>query len=220
MTSTNLPNGNTIFLSYSSQDYFFAEMLDLKLTEGGFKVWRDLGCIRAGDDWRQSIEAGIETCTAVVVALSANSANSAYVTYEWAYALGMGIAVIPVKLSDCKIHPKLEPVQYFDFSYPKSLPWNELIQRLKGIEDEKPPASIGKAMPAGIDMAELDVVENAVLEYLTKSGYTKASFERLKDRIKPGITDDMLNAVIENRPDVFRHAVIKGGQPGIAKRVP
>jgi hypothetical protein len=127
----------SIFLSYSSQDYFFAEMLDIKLQAEGFKLWRDLGSIRAGDYWRQSIEDGIAECVAVVVALSASSAESAYVTYEWAYALGMSKPVIPVKLSESKIHPRLEPTQHIDFSYPKSLPWTELIDRLKEIEVEK-----------------------------------------------------------------------------------
>jgi TIR domain len=68
---------NSIFLSYSSQDYFFAEMLAVKLAEHGFTIWRDLGSIRSGDDWRQSIEDGIKNCVAVVVALSESSADSA-----------------------------------------------------------------------------------------------------------------------------------------------
>jgi hypothetical protein len=85
----------SIFLSYSSRDYFFAEMLAIKLVEAGFNIWRDQGSIRAGDDWRQTIEEGIRDCFAVVVALSSNSAESAYVTYEWAYATGMGKPVIP-----------------------------------------------------------------------------------------------------------------------------
>ena len=73
---------DSIFLSYASEDYFFAEMLGIKLAEHGFAIWRDQGSIRAGDDWRQSIETGIRDSLAVVVALSSSSADSAYVTYE------------------------------------------------------------------------------------------------------------------------------------------
>ena len=51
----------TIFLSYASQDYFFAEMLAIKLEErNSYRLWRDLGAIRAGDDWRSAIEDGIK----------------------------------------------------------------------------------------------------------------------------------------------------------------
>ena len=110
---------NTVFLSYASNDYFFAEMLALKLHDEGFQIWRDNNSIRAGDDWRQSIEDGIKESVAIIVALSSSSAQSPYVTYEWAYAIGMSKPVIPVKLSDCTIHPKLEPTQYIDFSYPR-----------------------------------------------------------------------------------------------------
>src|SRR4051794_20309169 len=91
----------TIFLSYSSKDYFFAELLDRRLSEAGITLWRDQGELRAGKDWRQGIERGISDCLAVIVALSDDSAQSSYVTFEWAYALGKGKAVIPVKLNAC-----------------------------------------------------------------------------------------------------------------------
>ena len=79
---------STVFLSYSKKDYFFAELLEIKLFEAGITLWRDQGQLRAGMDWRQGLETGISACLAVVVALSANSAESSYVTFEWAYALG------------------------------------------------------------------------------------------------------------------------------------
>ena len=34
------------------------------------------------------------------------------------------------------------------------------------------------------------------------------------------LTDEMLEDLIRSRPDMFRHATIKGGKQGIAKRVP
>jgi hypothetical protein len=97
-------------------------MLAIKLNEHHFTIWRDQGSIRAGDDWRQSIEDRIKDSLAVVVALSASSAGSPYVTYEWAYAIGMSKPVIPVKLAECQVHPKLEPIQYIDFFYPRHSP--------------------------------------------------------------------------------------------------
>jgi hypothetical protein len=221
-----------IFLSYSSQDYFFAEMLGIKLQEeNGFRLWRDLGSIRAGDDWRQSIESGIKESVAVVVALSANSAASAYVTYEWAYALGMSKPVIPVKLSDCKVHPRLEPTHYVDFSYPRSLPWTELITRLKEVEVEKGPEqkSVAPTAPAPpVEDDAIDEAAGAVLSYLNQKGLTRASFERLRQkedlrkdlRKDLSLSDEIFDAIIARNPGLFRHATIKGGKPGIAKQVP
>jgi len=40
--------------------------------------------------WQQEIERGISDSIAILVALSSHSAESAYVTYEWAYGLGKG----------------------------------------------------------------------------------------------------------------------------------
>lgn len=210
-----------IFLSYAQADYFFAEMLALKLQPEGFSLWRDVGSIRAGDDWRESIEDGIKDSLAVVVALSAQAAESPYVTYEWAYALGMGKTVVPVKLSACRIHPRLELTQHIDFSYPRALPWAELIDRLRQIETEREPDAPARAAAAGpAQDPSIDDTANAVLAYLNSQGYTVASFERLRQKLDPPRTDADFEAVIAARPTVFRNARIKGGKPGIAKRVP
>ena len=55
----------------------------------------------------------------------------------------MSKPVIPVKLSECKVHPRLEPTHYVRFSsYPRSLPWADLIKRLKQVEEETDSAEI------------------------------------------------------------------------------
>lgn len=212
----------SIFLSYSSRDYFFAEMLAIKLAEEGYAIWRDQGSIRAGDDWRQTIDEGIKECLAVVVALSADSAQSNYVTYEWAYAAGMGKPVIPVKLSECSIHPRLEPTQYIDFSYPRSLPWDALVQRLAEVDPEAEasttkPSKGKKVTPVP---PEIDTAAGEIMHYLNSQGFSRVSFERLRQRIGKHLTDALLESLIQSRPTVFRHATIKGGKPGIAKQIP
>src|SRR5258708_34696160 len=126
----------TVFLSYSRKDHFFAELLEAKLREKDIKVWRDQGQLRPGTDWRGGIERGIAESLAVLVALGSSSADSAYVTYEWAYAFGSGKVVIPLKLSECSVHPKLETIQSFDFSVPGALPWDALAERINGIETD------------------------------------------------------------------------------------
>src|SRR5690606_33577606 len=123
-----------VFLSYSTKDYFFAELLQIKLEEAKINLWRDKGNLLAGTDWRNGIETGISECVAVVIALRENSTESSYVTYEWAYAIGNGKPVIPIKITNCQMHPRLESIQYLDFTIPNSLPWDLLIERIKEIE--------------------------------------------------------------------------------------
>jgi len=212
---------STVFLSYSSRDYFFAEMLGIKLSEAGFKLWRDQGSLRAGDDWRQSIEDGIAESFAVVVALSSSSADSSYVTYEWAYAIGMGKPVVPVKLSECKIHPRLEPTQYIDFSYARALPWSDLLQRLQEVDVEAETATPARKGVKSEKKAPLEPgLADEVLGYLNSHGFTMASFDRLRDRLPSKPNTSALENLLQTYPEVFRPARIKGGLLGLAKRVP
>ena len=212
----------TVFLSYSTKDHFFAELASIKLAQAGIELWRDQGHLRAGTDWRQGIENAISNSLAVLVALSANSAESPYVTFEWAFALGKGrIAVIPLRLSECVIHPKLETIQYLNFSVPGALPWESLVERVREIEtDTKSVAP--KASPdfaASLPTPE-DTQAMAILAYLNQRGYQMASFDRLRLRIDASLSDAQFNEIILRNPGVFRQAKLTDGKPGLAKVIP
>jgi len=210
-----------VFLSYSKKDHVFAELADIKLSEAGIALWRDQGLLRAGGDWRQGIEKGISDSLALLVALSANSAESSYVTFEWAYALGKGKAVIPMKLNECLIHPKLETIQYLDFSVPGALPWASLIDRIREIETDVEPSDAAAVADVIAPMpAPDDAHAKAVLAYLNQRGYQMASFDRLRRRIDENLTDQQFDEIIARNPTVFRRARLAGDKPGIAKVIP
>jgi hypothetical protein len=63
---------------------------------------------------------------------------SEYVTYEWAFAWGAGIKVIPVLLKRTELHPRLESLQYLDFTNRTARPWDALIELLGEAEASKP----------------------------------------------------------------------------------
>lgn len=210
----------TVFLSYSTKDHYFAELATIKLTEAGINLWRDQGQLRAGGDWRNGIENGIANSVAVIVALSQNSANSSYVTFEWAYGLGKGKPVVPLRLDNCNVHPRLEPIQYLDFSVPGSLPWNLLIERIREIEADATSEDDSTQMSSDNAPAQQDPIVEAILEYLNQRGYQMVSYERLRKHIDSQLTDQKLNALVDEHPMIFRHAKLKGGKPGLAKRIP
>jgi HEAT repeat protein len=98
--------------------------------------------VRAGQDWRSEIDDGIKDAIAVVVVMSPQSAQSVYVSYEWSFALGMGIPVVPalLNLTYSALHPRLSTIQGIDFSGEQ--PWDALVTSVKDIAAAERPFTV------------------------------------------------------------------------------
>jgi CheY-like chemotaxis protein len=118
------------FMSYASEDATFADLAMMKLKEANIQVWVDHGELHAGDEWRNAIDEGISSSNVLLVMLTPQSCKSPYVTYEWAFALGKGIKVIPLLREDCNIHPRLAVLQYLDFRNQRTGPWDALVREI------------------------------------------------------------------------------------------
>ena len=211
----------TVFLSHATIDHHFAELASIKLAEAGIHLWRDRGELRAGTDWRQGIERGISESVAVVVALSPTSSISPYVTFEWAYALGQAKPVLPLKLAECSVHPRLETIQSIDFSIPGSLPWTALVERITEIEPAAESDTASARRAVNVDDAWIEVpYVSEILAYLNQRGYQMVSFDRIRRRIDENLSDQKLRQLIDENPTVFRHATLTEGRPGLAVRQP
>lgn len=122
---------NQIFISHSHSDADFAELLKLHLEKQGIKCWMDSERLKIGQDWREEIDSGISNSKAVIAIMSPEARKSEYVTYEWAYAWGKGIKIFPLMLIQTPLHPRLESLQYLDFTNRVTRPYEELIHRIK-----------------------------------------------------------------------------------------
>ncbi len=118
------------FMSYASKDAIFADLVRMKLKEAGIQVWIDHGGLHAGEEWRNAIDEGISSSNVLLVVITPHSCQSPYVTYEWAFALGKGIKVIPILREDGDIHPRLAVLQHLNFKDHRTGPWEELIQEI------------------------------------------------------------------------------------------
>ena len=101
---------------------------------------------------------------------SQNAVESSYVTFEWAYGLGKGKTIVPVKLESCTVHPRLEPIQYLDFSVPGSLPWNLLIERILEMEADATSQDDLAEAAAAPEPPQQDPMAKAILAYLNQRG--------------------------------------------------
>src|SRR2546425_2384864 len=105
-----------IFVSYAREDKDFARQLTLRLRESGRIPWQDLSNLKPGVNWQSAIDDALRNAEALVVVMSPQATKSQYVTYEWAFALGAGVLVIPVVKKRTDLHPRLSSIQYIDFT--------------------------------------------------------------------------------------------------------
>ena len=212
-----------VFLSYSTKDHFFCELVRRELEEAKISIWIDKTGLRAGDAWRQEIEDAIANCSALLLAMSPSSVESPYVNFEWAYALGKEKVLIPMLLETCTIHPRLSQIQMIDFSHRAHSPWPALVARIKDIESDadapdRPTGLQGPTTTAtGIAETKEDKAANQILAYLDAKGYRMVSFQRVRRQINKTYTDAFLTQVISQNSDRFRKARLKGNKAGIAK---
>src|SRR6059036_818202 len=101
-----------VFISYKHEDGDFAQVLIYKIQEAGFETWVDSDRLHAGEDWRAEIDSAMKNAFALIVIMTSEAKASEYVTYEWAFAWGVGVKVIPIMLKTTPLHPRLEALQY------------------------------------------------------------------------------------------------------------
>lgn len=136
-----------IFISYSPKDTRILADMRKQLLNAGFKPWIDPSP-RPGADWRFAIDDAIRASDALIIIVTPASAESVYVTYEWALALALGIPVIPVIFKQAQMHPRLVTLEHFDatdFKEPLHF-WDYFIRELKRF---RPPAPAESLPPSG-----------------------------------------------------------------------
>jgi hypothetical protein len=126
-------NGVGFFISHSHVDGDFAELLKLKLEKAGYTAWIDIDRLKPGMGWQEAIDTAIQGAAAVIAVMSPDGRSSEYVTYEWAFAWGRRIKIIPIMLRQTSLHPKLATLQYLDFTNRASRHWVELFDALEDL---------------------------------------------------------------------------------------
>lgn len=121
-----------VFISYKhDEDSVFAELLITKIKEAGFEAWIDYDQLQVGKNFHTEIDQAIKDSLALIIIMTPAAKISEYITYEWAFALGVGVKVIPILHKDTERHPRLKMLQSLDFTNSKFFPWSSLINALK-----------------------------------------------------------------------------------------
>lgn len=128
-----------VFISYSHDDLDFAQNVRHELERRKIPTWID-ELTPAGDDWREEIDTALRGAFAVVLVVTPSAMQSLYVTYEWAFALGAGIAVVPLLRSRTDFHPRIDRAHYLDFTT-RARPWDQLAERLHAVREQRSPVT-------------------------------------------------------------------------------
>jgi len=228
-----------VFISYAHEDQDFAEVVQAKLEKAGHTVALDLDLLHAGDDWGDKLDAAIRDAHALVLVLSAESRKSEYVTFEWAFALGAGVRVIPIEYGGTELHPRLRVLQKLDFTN-KARPWDKLLVEVAKAAEARAAAPAGdgpvaqairaldsleaEARAAGIDaLAQADGEEarkalaGALAHPLAdvRIAAAKAFPDRRDPRIIRGLLEDLVQDRNPDKLDAFAQALGEIGAAGV-----
>jgi hypothetical protein len=91
---------NIIFLSYSTKNRDFVLKLRDALEELQYSTWMDNHHLKGGDEWVKEIELNLQNSKALIVVVSKESNDSAWVKRETICAEQLKIKQIPVVFDD------------------------------------------------------------------------------------------------------------------------
>jgi hypothetical protein len=123
--------GSHAFISYARDDEDRALAVRERLTRQGVASFVDTDTIQLGDDWRRVVTAALDTSFVVIVVCTRASVASVEVGFEWAYAVGRGLPVLPlVYENELVLHPALQQLDHLDFTSPQNRQWDRLLARV------------------------------------------------------------------------------------------
>ena len=105
-----------IFISYSRKDMDFVRKLAGDLEKAGYDVWWDITDLRGGDDWVRGIPDAIKSSQFVLVVLTPDATESAWVEKEYMQALSLRKKVIPIMLVPGAIPFALNTINFINFA--------------------------------------------------------------------------------------------------------
>jgi tetratricopeptide (TPR) repeat protein len=137
-----------VFLSHSTKDKKFVELLAAALKSAGLEVWRCEVDIEKNENFVANIEAGLAQCDISLVIWSPDAAASVWTTEEWTSVLARQVAEQRIRLGivllrDCALPELLRTKNYIDArsdqeaGVRETVEWlkrRESVQRLSGLQ--------------------------------------------------------------------------------------
>lgn len=136
-----------LFITYAHESLIEVQELVEVLTVGGHAAWFD-NQLLPGQDWKQELREAIQRCDAYLYALSKDAVDSEWCQWEFATAVRLQKAVIPVLLEpDVPVPRSLQDLQFADFT--QGIAPKEIAKLMGALASmQRLPASASPPVPA------------------------------------------------------------------------
>ncbi|NLD68524.1 MAG: TIR domain-containing protein [Limnobacter sp.] len=145
------------FISHVPEDAALAAELCRAVEQFGLACWLAPRDVAPGSEYAEAIMAGIATCPAFVLLLTAGSNRSMFVRHELEHALSLGKRIFVVRaesvVPDSRLEPLLSSATEIDVWNPPSteLRWDRLADALAALPDQGPVPVAGPAKDSAPD---------------------------------------------------------------------
>lgn len=163
----------------------------------------------------QRIYGQIDRASFVVADLSEENPN---VYYEAGWAHGRGKPVVLLTRAASKIPFDLKQYLHVPYDAGKISELKEDLTRMMVHLMKNPADAVVFPGPNKEDrQAKFDRMTKHIDNYFIAKGFKYVSFEGIRKYVNENYSDDLLKQLIDERPDRFRRAVIKGDKPSITR---
>lgn len=142
-----------LFLSYSRQEFYFADSTAISLQKAGHTIWFDVQRLSPGLDWKDSIDTGLAECEGVLLIASRSSIASKYVRIEWEAALNKGKPLYVLVYEPVELPPDLKATAIINGrgNFERAINrLGECIEQGKTCKDDIPRPSLFNRLPSPI----------------------------------------------------------------------
>lgn len=128
-----------VFISYKREDSDLLQSAFKVLDDARLDYEWDRGVLEVGQpNWFDEIDRNLELAFAVIVIVTEKSLDSPHVTYEWSWAVGHGIEVIPLQFGEIRENQKTHPLMRTNMEDCRQGISDKVIEKLKRCQEESP----------------------------------------------------------------------------------
>lgn len=120
-----------LYLAFAHADRDQAERLRRALRRASRPLWLDEPRLKHPESWRAELEDALNVAEALIVLMTEAASASTLVTYEWTWALASGVPVIPVRVGEGALPPRLAQLDPIDLRYRER--WSLVLHRLEAL---------------------------------------------------------------------------------------